>query len=87
MFKMDYVTLLGFVAATLTMTAFLPQVIQTWRTKSTKDISLGMFIIFCIGTLAWLAYGILIKALPVIITNIVLFILGVTILTFKIRYK
>ncbi|MBU4149199.1 MAG: SemiSWEET transporter [Candidatus Omnitrophica bacterium] len=84
---MDYVTLLGFVAATLTMTAFLPQVIQTWKTKSTKDISLGMFIIFCIGALTWLVYGILINALPVIITNIVLFILGVIILTFKIRYK
>ena len=42
---------------------FLPQLIKTFKSKSAKDISLGMFISFALGFI-WLTYGILIKTLP-----------------------
>ena len=84
---MDYITLIGALAGILTTTAFLPQVIKTWKTKQTKDISLGMFAILTIGVVLWLVYGILINSLPVIIANVITFILAFIILMLKIRYK
>ena len=39
----------GFLAAILTTSAFLPQVIKAWRTRSTKDVSVGMFLALVIG--------------------------------------
>jgi MtN3 and saliva related transmembrane protein len=44
---MDYITVVGLVAAALTVTSFFPQLIKVFKTRSTRDISLGMFSIFC----------------------------------------
>ncbi len=83
----DYVTLLGFIAAALTTAAFIPQVLKTWKTKKTEDISLAMFIAFSAGVFLWLVYGLLINSTPVIAANLVTFVLATIILVFKIRYK
>ncbi len=79
------VTILGLVAGILTTVAFVPQVIKTWRSHSTQDISLAMFAIFTAGVFAWLMYGILIEDLPIIVANTVTFILAGSILVMKIR--
>lgn len=84
---MNFVTILGLIAGTLTTLAFLPQLVKAWKSKSTKDVSLGMFIILCAGILLWIVYGFLIKSFPVIIANAVTFILCMFILYFKIKYK
>jgi len=80
------VTLLGFVAATLTTLAFLPQVVRTWRTRSTKDISLGMFLVLVVGIVLWLVYGFLMMDLPLMAANGVTLVLAGTILFFKLRH-
>lgn len=79
--------ILGFVAGVLTTAAFVPQVVKTWRTRSTHDISLGMFSLFSIGLVLWLGYGFLIDSAPIIVTNLVTLVLALTILFFKLRYK
>lgn len=84
---MNSIAILGYVAGTLTTVAFLPQVIQTWKAKSTKDISLGMFVSFCTGVFLWLIYGFLIESSPVIVTNLATFLLAMIILSLKIKYK
>ena len=84
---MAYAEFIGFAAGTLTSLAFLPQVIKVWKTKSTKDISLIMFIVLCIGAFLWFIYGIIINSLPVILANAITFVLAIIILIFKIRYK
>ena len=78
---------IGFVAAFCTTFAFLPQAIKVWKTKSTKDISLYMFIIFTIGVVSWLIYGIIISDLPIILANAVTLILSLFILSYKLKYK
>jgi MtN3 and saliva related transmembrane protein len=80
-------TAIGLTAATLTTISFLPQVIKTWKSKSAKDLSLGMFLVFCIGTLLWLIYGILVKDIPVITANAVTLVLSSILVYFKFRYK
>jgi MtN3 and saliva related transmembrane protein len=79
------VTALGLLAGTLTTIAFVPQVVKTWRTRSTHDISLGMFAILVAGMLAWLVYGAIIGDLPLVLANGVTLLLAGTILVFKIR--
>lgn len=83
---MDFVNLLGLLAGTLTTIAFLPQVLKTWKSKSAKDISLGMFLCFSTGVFFWLIYGIFIQSFPVIAANAVTFVLAFTILVFKFKY-
>ena len=78
---------IGFFAAICTTIAFLPQALKVWKTKSTNDISLLMFIIFTIGVASWLIYGIIISDLPIILANAVTLILSLFILGFKLRYK
>ena len=84
---MDVITVLGFIAGALTTISFLPQAIKAFKTKSTKDISLEMFIAFSTGVFLWIVYGLYVNSLPVIIANVTTFIFAVTILFFKVRYK
>ena len=75
--------ILGLLAGTLTTVAFLPQVIKTWKSRSAKDISLGMFLMFSSGVFLWLLYGLSLGALPIIIANSVTLILSLLILGMK----
>jgi MtN3 and saliva related transmembrane protein len=84
---MDYTTIIGFAAAALTVIAFFPQLLKVWKTKSTRDISLGMFSIFCSGVFLWLVYGILTQDLPVAAANFLIFIQAFIILMFKLKFK
>jgi len=83
---MSPVTLIGLAAAFCTTVAFLPQVIQTWRTRSTKDLSLSMFLVFTTGIFLWLVYGLILRDLPLIAANGTTFVLSGTILYFKLRH-
>lgn len=84
---MELEIILGLVAGILTTLAYLPQLIKIWKTKSTKDISLTTFIVFCIGTLLWLIYGLIINSLPLIAANSVSLITTTMIVFFKLKYK
>ena len=75
--------LLGLVAGTLTTIAFVPQLLKVWSSKSAKDISYVMFILFILGIILWEIYGLEIHSFPVILFNIITFILGLTILVLK----
>ncbi|MDB9314301.1 SemiSWEET transporter [Spirulina sp. CS-785/01] len=84
---MNLITMIGLLAGTLTTISFLPQVIKTWKTRSTRDISLGMFSTFCTGVVLWIVYGLFVRDVPVLLTNLATFILAGTVLWFKLRYK
>lgn len=84
---MDFHIIIGLTAGFCTTVAFLPQAIKTWKTKSAKDLSLGMYSIFCTGIILWLIYGFLINDIPVILTNLASIILASSILYFKLSYK
>lgn len=79
--------LLGLVAGTLTTIAFVPQVVKLWRSRSTRDISLGMFVTFSIGVALWLLYGLAIHAWPIVLANAVTLLLALTILILKLRHR
>jgi MtN3 and saliva related transmembrane protein len=80
-------TWIGVTAAVLTTTAFAPQAIQAWRSRSTKDVSLAMFALLVTGICLWLTYGILIDDAPLILANAVTLVLAGAILVAKIRFR
>jgi MtN3 and saliva related transmembrane protein len=80
-------TWIGIAAAVLTTSAFAPQAFKVWQTRSTRDVSLAMFLMMVTGNALWLLYGILIKDLPLIVANAVTLALAGVILAAKIRFR
>jgi MtN3 and saliva related transmembrane protein len=76
----------GYLAATMTTLAFVPQAVKTIRTRDTRSISLGMYVVFTIGIGFWLVYGIALDSMPMILSNIVTFVLSATILGLKLKH-
>ncbi|PDT86104.1 hypothetical protein CO669_30165 [Bradyrhizobium sp. Y36] len=80
------IKLIGFAAATCTTVAYAPQAIKVWKTRSTGDISLGMFLVMVLGLALWLIYGLLSGDAPLIASNAVTMVLAGGILVMKLRY-
>ena len=78
--------LVGYMAATLTTGAFVPQAIKTIRTRETHAISFWMYIAFTLGVALWFVYGVALVSWPIIAANAVSFLLAATILGLKVRF-
>lgn len=78
--------LFGFIAAFLTTIAFVPQAIKTIRTRDTSGISLGMYLVFTVGVAFWFCYGLMLGSWPMIVSNIITFVLALIILVMKLRH-
>ncbi len=82
---MNSTKLLGLCAAVCTTVSFLPQAARTIRTRDTSGISLWMYVLFCVGVLMWLAYGLLRRDVPVIAANAITLVTAGTVLILKVR--
>jgi MtN3 and saliva related transmembrane protein len=82
-----HIETLGYIAAFLTTAAFFPQTIKTIKSRDTASISLAMYVMFTTGIALWLGYAFLIESMPMIIANIITFVLSATILGLKLSEK
>ena len=82
-----YIELFGYFAAILTTVAFLPQLIKTLTTKKADDVSLITLIMFIVGVLSWIVYGYKISSIPILVANIITFLLNSMILFSKIYFS
>jgi MtN3 and saliva related transmembrane protein len=80
------VELIGMGAAVLTTGAMLPQAFKVWRTKSARDLSLIMYLMFWVGVALWVVYGVAIGSAAVIASNVSALLMVSLILYFKFRY-
>jgi MtN3 and saliva related transmembrane protein len=78
--------LIGSLAGTLTTISFIPQVIKTWRSRSASDISFVMFLLFSLGVLLWLSYGVSIHSLPIVLANGITLVLSLSIIAMKLWF-
>jgi MtN3 and saliva related transmembrane protein len=81
------IRLLGFLAGVLTVGSFLPQVVRTWRTKHTRDLSLGMFALLVTSGSLWVVYGLARRDWPVVATNVGVVTLNGILLAAKTRFR
>ena len=80
------VEIFGYFAAVLTTIAFIPQLVKTIKSKKADDVSLTTLIMFLTGVGSWIIYGFRINSNPILIANIITFILNLLILIFKLNY-
>jgi MtN3 and saliva related transmembrane protein len=78
--------IIGFIAATLTTAAFLPQVYKTWKTKDVSALSLPMLIMFFVGVFIWLVYGYYKNSPSMIMANAITLCSAFLLIYFKIKY-
>jgi len=79
--------IVGFIAGALTTASFIPQALKIWREKSANEVSFLMYVIISTGIFLWFIYGIEIYSLPIILANGISFIISITILVGKIKFK
>lgn len=84
---MEHIEIMGMVAAVLTTASFVPQVRKTWIEKSTKDISLTMYLAMFLGVVLWLIYGIYYESIPMILANFITAVLLLIMIVLKLKYK
>jgi MtN3 and saliva related transmembrane protein len=77
------VTVLGLFAGTCTTLSFLPQVIRTLRTRHAGDLSAAWLLIFGVGTVAWVVYGVLRSDLAVTVANAITTVLVLSLVVAK----
>ena len=78
--------IIGALAGTLTTVSFVPQVLKTWRSRSARDISFGMFSLFSLGVGLWLIYGISIQSLPIMLANGITLTLSLVMIAMKLGF-
>ena len=81
-----FMELIGSLAGALTTISFLPQVIKTYRSRCAKGLSLGMFLLFTLGILMWLIYGIGINKPPIIVANSITLVMAAMLLFAKFKF-
>lgn len=81
-----YTEIIGYAAAFIGTCIFLPQVIKSWTSKRTKDVSLLSFLLIAIGSVLWVIYGLLIQAIPIALVNAVILVLSLIMLYLKRKY-
>jgi MtN3 and saliva related transmembrane protein len=74
---------LGYLAGGLTTAAFVPQVWKSVRTRSVKDISVLMLVLFNAGVALWIVYGWMLDSPPVIVANVATLLLNVPLVVLK----
>lgn len=77
---------IGYIAAVLTTSSFVPQAWHTFRTRDVSGISLVMYLVFAFGVSLWLAYGLMLAAWPIVLANAVTLALVLAILAMKLRF-
>lgn len=83
----NHIDLIGAMAGVLTTISFVPQVVKTWRSRSTGDISFGMFLLFSLGVALWLIYGAAIHSTPIVLSNGVTLALSLSIIAMKFWFE
>ena len=81
------VEIIGFIAALLTTSAFVPQVLKVWKSKSTKGVSVSMYLVMLLGVFLWGVYGYIIESRSIMIANTVTGFLQLMILVLIFKNK
>jgi len=74
---------IGFMAGFLTVIGFVPQMIKSWRTRKTGDLSLGTGILLSSSSVLWTTYGVMLDSMPMMVTNVVVLMCILSILAVK----
>lgn len=84
---MEYSIIIGYIAACLVIITPIPQLYKIIETRSSKDISILMFIILLVAQILFTIYGLLQKDVVIIVTNVVSSFLTILIVLFSLYFR
>jgi MtN3 and saliva related transmembrane protein len=82
----NYIEILGYVAGIFVAVSFMPQVVKSWKTKSTKDIAISLTILNLTGQVLWTLYGIGINSIALIVMSSITLLMTASLLVLKLKY-
>ena len=85
-FTASWIDIVGSLAAVLTTVSFFPQAWHTFKTRDVSGVSLGMYSVFTVGVALWLVYGLLLRAWPIVVANVITLGLAMAILGMKVVF-
>jgi len=83
---MDWQETFGFIGATLTTVAFIPQVWRLFKLRRAQEISLPFTLMFLFGGFFWLTYGLIISRPAIIYANTISIVLVGLMLFAKLKW-
>ena len=78
--------LIGFIAGTFVAVSVLPQIIKSWKTKSTKDIAISWSVINLIGQILWVYYGFLLGSYSLIVMSGISLVMNISMIVLKLKH-
>ncbi len=81
-----FINTVGIIAGALVLSAFVPQVIKSYRRKRMEDVSLLLMIMLCVGMSLWVIYGIARRDLVIIGANVSGIALNFILIGMKLKY-
>lgn len=83
---MQLAEILGLVGGALVTFSMIPQVIRVFKLRSAREISLLFTMLLWLGMVFWLAYGIYLDLIPIILWNAVSLILVALLMYAKLMF-
>ncbi len=83
---MNNIEIIGFVAGILVAISLVPQVIKSWKTRSTKDVALSWSIINLSGQVLWIIYGVYIDSASLVIMSSIALVMNIFMVTLKLKF-
>jgi MtN3 and saliva related transmembrane protein len=84
---MSWIEIFGFAAGVVTAIGMMPQLVKTVKTKKVDELSIQMFLIYLLGFIMWITYGVVQEDLPIVVTNSISVILTLIMIYLKIRFS
>ena len=78
--------LIGFIAGTFVAVSVLPQIIKSWKTKSTKDIAISWSVINLIGQILWVYYGFFLGSYSLIVMSGISLVMNISMIVLKLKH-
>lgn len=77
----------GMIGGTIGICSQIPQLVKSWRTKRTRDISTGTYLLLVANMSFWVAHGLANDDPVIYITNAIAVLFPIGILLLKFRFK
>jgi len=84
---MNQIEFIGFVAGGLVAVSTLPQIIKSWKTRSTKDIAISWSIINLLGQILWIVYGLFVHSVSLVLMSAISLCMSMFMITLRIKFK
>ncbi|EKE29953.1 MAG: hypothetical protein ACD_2C00073G0041 [uncultured bacterium (gcode 4)] len=83
---MKSVEIIWFMAWILVAVSILPQIIKSWKTKSTKDISINWSILNLFWQILWIVYWVQLESYSLVVMSGIAMLMNMSMITLKVRY-